>query len=70
MKQEEKLRLVPVWEKSLLTLDEAIAYSGLGRHTLERLADSPDCKFIIWSGRKRLFKRRQLDEYIDKSFSV
>ena len=51
-------------------MDEAIAYFGLGRHTLTKLSDGPDCNFIIWSGRKRLFKRKKLDEYIDRAFSV
>lgn len=70
MKYEDKLELVPVWKKSVLSMDEAVAYSGLGRHTLTSLSDDPDCPFIIWSGRKRLFKRKQLDEYIDKLYSV
>lgn len=70
MKYEEKLLLVPIWHKSLLSLDEAVAYSGLGRHTLIDYADDPDCKFIVWSGRKRLYKRRKLDEFIDQVFSV
>ena len=70
MRYEDKLEMVPVWQKSVLSMDEAVAYSGLGRHTLTKLADDPDCQFIIWSGRKRLFKRKNLDEYIDKAFSV
>lgn len=70
MKYEDKLEMVPIWQKSVLSMDEAIAYSGLGRHTLTKLSDDPDCDFIIWSGRKRLFKRKKLDEYIDKAFSV
>ena len=70
MKYEDKLELVPVWEKSVLSIEEAIAYTGLGRHTLIKLADDPDCEFVIWSGRKRLFKRRKLDEYIDNAISV
>lgn len=70
MKYEDKLELVPVWQKAVLSMDEAVAYSGLGRHTLTRLSDDSDCPFIIWSGRKRLFKRKQLDEYIEKLYSV
>lgn len=34
MKYEEKLRIVPVWEKAMLTVDEAVAYSGIGRDKL------------------------------------
>ena len=31
---------------------------------------SPNCEFILWVGRKRLFKRRKLDEFIERSFSI
>lgn len=70
MKYDEKIALVPIWHKSLLSLDEAVAYSGLGRHTLIAFADDPDCKFVLWSGRKRLYKRKKLDEFIDGAYSV
>ncbi len=70
MKYEEKLELVPVWQKSVLSLDEAVAYSGLGRHTLISIADEQTNNIVIWSGRKRLFKRKKLDEYIEKLHSI
>ena len=70
MNQQEKLEMVPVWKKTTLTLDEATAYSGLGRDKLVELSDKEDCDFILWVGRKRLFKREKLDEYINKAFSV
>lgn len=70
MKYEEKLNLVPIWEKEVLSLDEAIAYSGLGRHTLIALADDETQNVVLWSGRKRLYKRRKLQEYIDRLYSV
>lgn len=70
MKYEEKIALVPVWEKATLSLDEAVAYSGIGRDKLCLLADKPDCKFILWAGNKRLFKRKQLEDYIETAYSV
>lgn len=70
MKYEDKLELVPVWEKEVLSLDEAVAYTGLGRHTLLALADDPTQNVVMWSGRKRLYKRRKLQEYIDRVYSV
>lgn len=66
MTQKGKYELVPVWEKCALTLDEAIAYSGLGRQILIKYSDEPDCSFVMWSGKKRLFKRKKLDEFIEK----
>ncbi len=70
MNKEQKLELVPVWMKSTLTLEEATAYSGIGRNKLVELSDDPGCDFVIWTGRKRLFKRKKLDEFIDKAFSI
>lgn len=70
MKYEDKVTLVPLWHRSTLSLEEATAYSGIGRHKLTELADDPNCEFILWVGRKRLFKRRKLDEFIERSFSI
>lgn len=70
MKYEDKIALVPLWHRSTLTLEEATAYSGLGRNKLIELSDDPNCDFIIWTGRKRLFKRRKLDEFIDNAYSL
>jgi excisionase family DNA binding protein len=61
---------VPVWEKSNLTLEEAAAYSGIGIHKLRELSDKEDCEFVLWIGTKRLLKRRKLDEYIERSYSI
>lgn len=70
MTYEEKIALVPIWHKSVLSLDEAVAYSGLGRHTLISFANDPRCNFVMWSGRKRLYKRRKLDEFIDNASAI
>lgn len=70
MKYEDKLDLVPVFQKCLLSIDEAVAYTGLGRHTLLDLADNDDLGLVVWSGRKRLYKRKKLEEYIDTIYSV
>lgn len=70
MKYEDKIALVPVWEKATLTLEEATAYSGLGREKLIELADNPDCDFIIWIGRKRLYKRKRLEAFLEKAYSL
>jgi hypothetical protein len=62
-----KSRQVPIWEKSNLTLEEAAAYSGIGINKLRTLSD---CQFVLWIGSKRLIKRRRLDEYLDKAYSI
>lgn len=61
---------VPIWEKSNLTLDEASAYSGIGINKLRKLSDERNCTFVLWNGSKRLIKRKKLDEYLEKSYSI
>ena len=61
---------VPIWEKSNLTLEEAAAYSGIGINKLRKLSNSESCPFVLWVGSKRLIKRRKLDEYVERMYSI
>ena len=70
MTKAEKNRAVPVWEKALLTLDEASAYTGIGIHNLKKIAAYDDCDFILWVGNKRLFKKDRLLKYLDSEYSI
>lgn len=64
------MKEVPIWEKSNLTLDEAAAYSGIGKNKLRELSDERNCSFVLWNGNKRLIKRRELDKFTDGSYSI
>lgn len=64
------MKVVPIWEKSNLTLEEAAAYSGIGISKLRELSDTKDCPFVLWNGTKRLLKRRKLDEHLERAFSI
>ena len=64
------MKAIPIWEKSNLTLEEAAAYSGVGINKLRTLSDGEQCQFVLWVGSKRLIKRRRLDEYLDKAYSI
>ena len=64
------MKEVPIWEKSNLTLEEAAAYSVIGINKLRTLTDNEHCQFVLWGGSKRLIKRRKLDEYTEKMFSL
>jgi excisionase family DNA binding protein len=61
---------VPIWEKVLLTLEEAASYTGIGINKLREISNNEECSFIIWNGSKRLFKRTKLEEYLEKSYSI
>ena len=55
---------VPLWHKMNLSIDEAAAYSGIGRDKLYEMTNKEDCPFVLWIGNRRLIKRETFDEYI------
>lgn len=61
---------VPIWEKSNLTLEEASAYFGIGINKLRELSDDENCSFVLWCGSKRLIKRRILEKYLERTYSI
>ncbi len=65
MKQE-----TPVWEKVLLTLEEAAGYTGIGINKLREMSNEENCDFVLWNGSRRLFKRVKLEEYLKTAFSI
>lgn len=63
-------KTVPIWEKSNLTLEEAAAYFGIGINKLRELTNEQNCSFVLWCGTKRLIKRKRLEEYLSKIYSI
>lgn len=61
---------VPIWEKMNLTLEEAAAYSNIGINKLREISEDKNCKFVLWCGSKRLLKRKKLEEYLEKEYSI
>ena len=61
---------VPIWEKSNLTLAEAALYSSIGINRLRELSDKQNCSFVLWVGSKRLIKRKKLDEFLERQYSI
>jgi len=65
-----KKRSVPIWERSLLTIIEASDYTGIGINKLRRIAADSQSNLVIYVGAKKMFKRKKLDEYLDRTASV
>jgi excisionase family DNA binding protein len=64
------MKEIPIWEKSNLSLEEAAAYSGIGVNKLREITNDERCKFVLWVGNKRLIKRRLLDQFLERSYSI
>ena len=61
---------VPIWEKVLLTVDEATEYFNIGAHKIRELTDGDANPYVVWVGTKRLVKRRPLQNMLEEIFSV
>ena len=70
MNKAEKDNAVPVRNRALMTLEEAAAYTGIGTNKLRALCSQEGCNFVLWVGAKRMIKRKQLDEFLENSYSL
>lgn len=61
---------IPVWHKVTLTKEEAAAYSHIGINKLEELLKIPNCLFVLYVGKKKLIKRKEFEEFIQRSVEV
>ena len=57
-------------ERPMLTIEEAAALYNIGEHKLRDITESDSCSFVLYVGRKRLIKRKQFDDYIERTFSI
>lgn len=61
---------VLIKDKVLLTLEEAAAYTGIGINKLRSISNDEYCPFVIYNGTKRMLKRKLLEEYLEKQYSI
>ena len=61
---------VPIYEKLLLTKEEAAEYSHVGINKLEELLKVPNCPFVLYVGKKKLIKRRAFETFIAKNVEI
>ena len=63
---------VPIWEKYMLTIDEACKYFNIGEKKMRRLAfehrDNP--KLILLNGSKWLIKREGFKKFFDETSGI
>lgn len=63
--QESKKISVPIWEKILLTPQEASAYSNIGLNTIMDIVKDPQCDFIVRKGTHYLIKRKSFEQFLE-----
>lgn len=70
---EAKKELVPVWEKYMLTVDEAVQYSGIGEKKIRALIgeniNSEYC-FTVQVGNRSLINRHKFENFLNQTTSL
>ena len=61
---------IPLDQKALLTLKEASVYTGIGINKLRDMSNEKNCDYVLFVGRKRMFKREALLRFLEQSYSV
>lgn len=61
---------VPIWEKLLLTKEEAAEYSHIGTSRLDKLLKEPLCPFVFFNGNKKLIKRKEFEKFISENLEI
>lgn len=57
---------IPISEKFTLTIPEASIYFNIGRDKLYELAKEEGNQFTLHNGKIILFKRKQLEKYLEQ----
>ena len=64
--------MVPIWEKYMLTVDEAVQYFGIGEKKIRMLisenTDTDYC-FTVQVGNKSLINRHKFEEFLNQTTS-
>lgn len=57
---------IPVWEKYMLSTEEASEYFHIGINKLRRIISlNPTAEWILWNGSHAYIKRRIFEQFID-----
>lgn len=63
-------KVVPIREKSNLTLEEASDYFGIGINRLRKMSKDEKCPYVLHVGSKRLIIRTAFESYLAKAYSI
>ena len=66
-KEEEK---VPIQLKMTLTIKEAAEYSNIGINKIDTMLKQPNCPFVLFVGTRKLVKRKEFEEFIQREVII
>ena len=61
---------IPIPQKAALTIKEAAEYSNIGINKISSLLKAPNCPFVLYVGSKKLVKRKEFENFLDKQLII
>lgn len=58
---------IPLYEKYILTVDEACQYFSIGRDKMYELVKQDGCSYALHNGRTLLVKRKEMEKYLEQT---
>ena len=71
--KKRNVLFVPIWEKYMLTVDEAVQYFGIGEKKIRNLIaenNGTDLCFTVQIGNKSLINRRKFEEFLNQTTAL
>lgn len=71
--REKNKIMVPIWEKYMLTVDEAVQYFGIGEKKIRALIAeniNTDFCFTVQIGNKSLINRQKFEDFLNQITSL
>lgn len=71
--RETNAKNIPIWEKYMLTVDEAVQYFGIGEKKIRMLIAeniNTDYCFAIQIGKKSLINRQKFEKFLNQTTSI
>lgn len=60
----------PFWTRTILTVEEAAAYTGIGRAKIRQIISQGNCPFTVNNGTQICVIREAFIDYLDKQFRI
>lgn len=71
MRTETDCLCIPIWNRYLLSIEEAAAYYHIGETKLRSLVDThQNADFYLMNGNRVLIKRKQFEEFLGQATAI
>ena len=60
----------PFWTRTILTVEDAAAYTGIGRAKIRQIISQGNCPFMVNNGTQICVIREAFIDYLDKQFRI